>query len=474
MRLLIKAVLILVFCIPVITQAKNNLEKRKTEFFLQIDSLKLNPDQLKLDYKSRNYYQDSVSIYYQEILEMYKHIHSSLNHSQQIYWLYEIGLLERCLGHMDQAILSHQSIGQLIDKNEDERSYFFNNIQLADVYRQSGRKKESNDVFLLLLELPMIQKDTSQQMDINSMVSENYENLGEHAKALELALQLYNYHLKESEYAAASYNLIQMGRISSVIESDTSYLEYYHMANDLALRSGDIGRIINNLINTGIIYRNNSYPLIGLKYLKKAENYKDPEFDHANTYLFHALSRTYNALDSFALGYVYSLKELKEAEAYDDYPSMFYAQLRLLDHYVRNDEVEQARNALREAVRLNKVIDNKSLYPSLYKQLSDMSLRMKDYPKAMAYLDSSYLAQDKFLSKTNNDKLVDLREKSDYYIHRNRISELVTKNKLEQEKSARLKITIFAFLFVLALTVYFTIVIRKRLHELKESYVNLV
>jgi len=453
---------------------QNSMKQREIDFYSQIDSLKLYPEIFKSHYLQNGFDEDSLATYYHKILTTYQDISPQLSKYQQIYWLLEIGLVQRRLNKLEEAIKTQLSALQVLDKEEDDKAYYFISFQLGDVYRHLGMKKKSNDVFLDLISLPLVESDTSKQMYLYSLVSENYENLGEDEKAMELCIKLYNYNLVQNDLDAASYNLIQMGRISSHLESDTSYFEYYHMANDLAVRSGNKARMINNLTNTGIMYRNAGFPLEGLKYLKRAEKYNIREMRYGDVYLLNALSGTYFLLDSISKGYDFTIKEIEEAKKIKAFSFMYHATMRLVKYYVKVEKFDSAKVMLQEAIKLNRMIDNQSFSSDLYKQLSDMSLRMNDYPSAMAYLDSSYSAYNNQLSKTNNDKLAKLREKSDYYIHRNRISELVSKNKLEQEKTKRWRITVFAILFILALTIYFTLVIRKRLMQLKESYMNLV
>ncbi|NOR86188.1 MAG: helix-turn-helix domain-containing protein, partial [Bacteroidales bacterium] len=279
---------------------------------------------------------------------------------------------------------------------------------------------------------------------------------------------------RNKNYTPASYNLIQLGRIAAHIESDTSYFEYYHMANDLAIKSGDTARLSNNLVNMGIAYKNAGYPYLGLKYLKEAEKYYYHQRLYGRTHLLLALSEAYYGVDSVSKAITISKRARQDALKINVFDLIYHVNLKLVKYYKSLNEIDSSRRYMLLAIKDSKSLDHRISFQHLYKQISDMSLQMNDYPNAMAYLDSSYLEYEKFLSKTNNDKLVQLREKSDYYLHRNKISQLVSDNVLEQEKSMKLKIVIFAVLFVLVLTVYFTFIVRKRLKQLKESYVTLV
>jgi AraC-like DNA-binding protein len=450
-----------------------NLALRKSNFYKNIESLSLHPENLKINKKSRDYPKDSVQLYYEEISDAYQEISPELNTSQKVYWLFEMASLQRILDELDAAINIHQKSLSLLHDKEDSRAYYIIKREMADDYRQEGLKERSNELFLEILEIPLVKDDIKEQMYVNSMVSENYENLLEDEKAMELSIILYHYHLKESQLADASYNLVQMGRIASNLESDTSFFEYFHMANELASKSGRLPRVINNLVNTGMMYNQVGYNLEGLKYLKRAERLeKDKAIN--NWYLLTGLCEAYMSLDSLQQAYYYLKKNLELSKTSDRYGSIYSATMQLLSYYEKVENIDSARILLNEAIKLNKKIGKKSFNHQLYKHLSILSTQLGDYPAALAYLDTSYQEYNKLTQRTNIDKLAGLRIKSDYSVHRNRIAQLVAKNKLEQEKRRRLLIIFIVVLLVLVIITYFTIVIRMRLKQLRESYVSLV
>ena len=335
-------------------------------------------------------------------------------------------------------------------------------------------KERSNEVFSELLVISEIKGDTATAFQVKSFMAENYENMGDYEKALELCIQLYETNLKNNELADASYNLIQMGRISKFLETDTTYLEYYHMANDLAKRSGNMNRISNNLINTGIAYNKAGYPYKAYGYFAKAEELIAYETDYGRVYLYNAKSLMYFNMDSISQSYKYTRRAYKLASAIKAYNFIYHSSLRLASLSEKTGQLDSARVFMLNAVNLNKLLQNKSYSQYLYKRLSDLNHQLGEYQLALAYLDSSYMAYTSHIKETNRDKLLDLRNQSDYLIQRNRISELVASNNLEQEKNKKLIIIIFSILMALSISIYLALHIRKRLLQLRESYMNLV
>lgn len=459
--------------LTVFAYPQNNQAEREKDFYLTIESLKSNPKALKLVSKNKLLDRDSLLNYYNQILEEYQSKHIEFNNSQNICWLYEIGYVELSLEYIDLGIETFEKTLKLIDKLRDPEAYKQIKMELGDAYRNVGKKLKSNETFLELLELPIMQQDTMAQIACFRLMAENYENLKEYQKAMELCLQIYNYALRKKDFGKASYNLIQMGRMAAYIESDTTYFEYFHLANNMALKSGIKRRIGNNLINTGNAYRKAGFPTIALKYLLKAKEYASHYTHYGYVYNLLGLSSAYILLDSIPQAYSYAKKSKKLAMEINAHNWVFHSCVKMANCYIRMNKNDSAKILLHEAVELSKNLLNKSQTIDLYKQLSDLSVNMQDYALAVAYLDSSYVAYTNLITETNDDKLAQLRIESDYYIHKSRISELVSNNKIEKEKRKQLSAIVIGVLPVLALSIIATIIIRKRLRQLRESYINL-
>jgi AraC-like DNA-binding protein len=464
----------LLLTLPVIVFSQDKLAQRKKDFYTTIDALSLNPEKLHLKVKSKLYNSDSLQKYGTLLQEEYKGKQDILNKAQNITWLYEIGHVYINLENNDLAIKKLEQALKLTNKSTNQQAYIRLKMELGNAYRMVGKKKRSNETLLEILDLPLMQQDTAERISCLRLMSENYEYLKEYQKAMELCLQLYDYALKKNDYNIASYNLIQMGRMAAFLEPDTTYFEYFHLANRMAKRSGIQRRIGNNLINTGNAYRDAGYPETALGYLLEALRYKNYYPTYGYVYNLLGLSSTYFDLDSIPQSYAYAQKSMQIAKEIDAYNYVYHSSIRLADCYLKMNKNDSAKIYLQNAIRLDKTMDNENRSVDLYKQLSNVCIKMQDHAAAVAYLDSSYIKYTQLITETNDDKLAQLRIESDYYIHRTRINELVSNNKIEKEKSKQLIIMVICALIALAITIFSVIIIRKRLKQVRESYVNLV
>jgi len=471
---IIHILLFIVLFIPTITSSQNNLENHKIDFYSKIKHLEINPNELSLNLWTKNFKKDSLIKYCNEIDSVYKAKQHVLNKSQKIFYLSEIASAQSNLGDLYLAIETIKTAIEFVSKNKDDLIYAQLNLKLGDLYHHNGMKKKSNDILLDALDLPVIQADSIAQINCLGLIAENYENLGDNQLAMEISLLLYEFNFAKKDFVAASYNLVQLGRLGSFLETDTTYFEYFHLANSMALKTGDKARIENNLVNTGKAYRKAGFPEIALKYLNKTEEYAIYNSSYGSAYTMLEFSSAYIELDSIQQALKYAKKAMAKAEEIDAYNWLFHANKKMATCYIKMNKLDSAGYCLNKAVSLSKKLNNKNYTVDLFKQLSNISIKQKDFPLAVAYLDSSYKEYAKYISENNNDKLAQLRVESDYHIHRAKIAELVLNNKIEKEKSRKLIRVVLGVILTLFLTALFILLIRRKLKQLKESYRNLV
>ncbi len=453
---------------------QDRLKKRKTDFYQSIESLKLHPESLNLQAKSRQYHHDSLLIYYHDLLHSFSINSGRMNRWQRIAYYYETGLVRSSLELTDSAIQAYESALALIDKQLNPREYLRLNMEMAYSYRELSMYKKSNSLYLEVLSLPAIQKDTAEQIHCSYFLAENYENLGEYQKSMELCQKLYNYSMRKGDYANASYNLTQIGRMAAFLEKDTSFLEYYHLANNLALKSDVKSRTGNNLVSTGYAYNDLGLPGKALPYFIAGERFSDAYSPRDHLYCLSGLSRTYLKIDSLAQALNYARKSMKIATAIQGYEWMSGSCEVMADCYIKLHNYDSARYFLLEAVITSRKTRNGSIASNMFRKLSDVNTALHDYPAAIAYLDTAYNSFVDFVRKNNDDKLAKLRIESDYYIHKSRITELITKNKIEKEKSKHMIIMFSAISVILCLSILFSVLRLRQLRKLKESYIGLI
>jgi AraC-like DNA-binding protein len=467
-------ILLLLTFFPESSIGQDRLLRRKTEFFQSIETLRLHPEKINLHPKSRTYNHDSLQHYYNKLLAWYSQNSLKINKWQQIAYFYETGHVQLSLELTDSAINSFESALLLLNQKQNPKEHLRLKAELAFAYRESNSYKKSNEIYLEILQLPIIQADTIEQNHFTYFLAENYENMGEYQKSMEMCWKLYNYSLKKKDFANASYNLIQIGRMAAYLEKDTSYFEYFHMANSLAAKSGVKKTIGNNFASTAYAYSKREFHDKALWYFQLSESYKPylPVRDYL--YCLSGLSTTYLKSDSLEKAFLYAKKSLQIASEIKGYQWMTESCKVVADYYLRVSKYDSARYYLKEAVTMNKLSGSERNTASLYRNLATVSTLLYDYKNAFLYLDTAYNAYNDFVTKTNNDKLAQLRNESDYYIHKAKILELVSHNKIEKEKSKKLAIMIAAVSIVLIMSILFSVLRRRQMKRLKDSYYSLV
>ncbi len=453
---------------------QERLMRRKTEFFQSIEVLRLHPEKINLHPKSRTYNHDSLQIYYNQLTASYSQSESKFNKWQQITFLYEIGHVQLSLELSDSAIISFESALLLLDKKQNPKEYLRLKAELAYAYRELSMYKKSNDIYIEILQLPVIQSDTNEQMHFKYFLSENYENMGEYQKSMEMCRQLYNHSLRLNDFANASYSLIQLGRMAAYLEKDTSYFEYFHMANSLAAKSAAKKAIGNNFSSTAYAYSNRGYYEKALSYFLLSESFKQHMPVRDYLYCLSGISSTYLKLDSLEKAFSYAKRSLQIASAIKGYQWMTESCEVVADYYLKIARYDSAGYYLNEAIKTNKLSGSERNTANLYRKLSSVSILLFDYKNAYLYLDTSYNAYFDFVTKSNNDKLAQQRVESDYYIHKARIIELVSNNKIEKERNKRLAFMFAAISIILILSIMFSVLRRRQMKRLKDSYYSLV
>ena len=457
----------IILSFPVIALGQARLENRKARFYTEIDSLQNQPENLHLYQKRRNPSSDSLFSYYDQILSDYKNRFEKLNHSQKIAWLYEIGLIQIDLEQCKLAKKTFEEAAELtLLKFGKNRAFIRLKTEEAFALRQLNQFNESNSTYIEIRELAEIQHDTEEQMHYNYFIAENYENMGEYQKAIVLCQELYNYSLKKSDFVNASYNLVQLGFLSSYLEQDTSYMEYFHMANDLALKGNNPFRIGNNLVSTGIAYSSAGYLNTALRYFLQARKFMPYFSDREQIYLLNGLCDTYIELDSTILAMETADQAMCIAEKIDGKNWLKETTELKARCFNQLKQSDSAIFYLQKAIVLNSYSGNKERYAQQYKMLSDIFQQTGNYQAAMVYLDSSYYYYNDFVTYTNKEKLAQLRNESDYYIHKARINELVINNKQTILQNKKLKNILAAISLILILTAGAIIINRKKMRKI--------
>lgn len=469
----LKVLLIIILIVPFTLSAQSNNEQDDNHLFDFIEEVIEGGGQLIIAKSHINIDNDSTRLFYHDLLNEFQAKETGLSNSQKLQFYIAIGMLEHQYKMLNECILNYNRALELCIEEPNERCRLFITLKLAEAYGLSGNFALSNKLNYEGLNHPLLDSSDVPRHSLQSSIAGYHEVLGEHVEAMDACLILQDVYLEKNMLAEASYNLIQLGRIASHLETDTLYFEYYHQAVEMAYKSGRESRISNNLVNLAIAYRTEGYPEMALKHYAEAKEYNEFSRPFPQAYYYINLSKTLlnlgradEALENARI----SFNKGSEIEA----NLMEYDACNMISKcYESMGQNDSAILYLQKALKYRSITFLANDYGK-YRHLSKLSTKMDDYKLALVYLDSAFMGYAKTVENKNSQKLAELRVKSDYYIHRTRIGELVIANQLEKEKSTRAFIIISAFVVFFIIIVFFVIIIRKRHEKLQESYVNLV
>jgi len=458
-------------------ETSRDINVRRRIFYAAIDSLQKpdrNPDLRPWLHQAQLFNRKDLRLYSEELQNTFSTRQPELNRNQQIVWLFETGMLQTALDSTSSAMKYYNAAKKLNDKTKDPNTYLRIRFEQAFLYRQMKNCRKSNELFSELLTLAGQMNNRDEQNRIRYWMAENYNNLGQYDEALTLTRELYQYSMEKKDFANASYDMVQLGQISSLIESDTSYLEYYHSAVELAFKSGYMNIYGNNLSQIAQAYCKAGFPRASLVYFEKAFNKIDFLSDREKVELMNGISNTYLALDSLEKAKYYAQLSLNESRSLSGELWQSGAVLALADCFMKSNQLDSALFFLRHAAALHQNQGNDYELIQIYKDLSEVYTKLNQHETALQYLDSSFQINNRVVADNNTTLLTRLRTETDYYIQKNRITELVSDNKLAIAQSKRTRDILIVVGLLLIVSIVFFWFSRIQVKRLKESHLNLL
>ncbi len=387
---------------------------------------------------------------------------------------FELGFLYFLLDEGDSTIAMMGRAMKLTGKDRSPWEYAMINALAAEACKRKGYHKLSNDYNAEILSIPEYSADTFHRATTLGFMAENYYTLLEYEKSMECCSESFNLFTAIGNYSHASYQLVIMSRLSKAIHNDTSFLEYLHMANEMASRSGDSARIANNLVNTGMGYLSIGKYARGLRFLLKGWEYDRKVFPYRDIYASRDISRAYLALDSLEKAEYFARRSLRLAKSIRACNWIGQSYVTMALYYERVGQFDSARYCMGQALKQEKFRGRNVPAPGLYRMMSDICIKMEDHESAAHYLDTSYQYFTMMGRMNNQDEMSRMRAEFDYDLQRAKIQELRIWNSLEKEKNRRYVIVVITILLVLVLTIGFLWGMRQQYSKLRVSYLSLV
>jgi AraC-like DNA-binding protein len=276
--------------------------------------------------------------------------------------------------------------------------------------------------------------------------------------------------MANNDWASASYIMVMMYWNSARTTSDTSYMEYLHKANELAVRAGDNARLGNNLINTGRAYLSLNEPGKALSYLKEGYRYDQMGNMNGNAYSEVSLAKAYLALDSLIQAREMAMKGMNSAVSTNEtrfLPGCYEVLARI---FLKAGVPDSAQYYLAKSVCQLTANRDSTMYPGMYQRFAEISTGLGEYQNALRFLDTSYQQYQRIMETNNQNDLDDVRAVFDYKVQRAEIKELAAKNKFQKERSRRILILLTGILLILLVVSSLSALLFRQNKKLVKSY----
>lgn len=112
--------------------------------------------------------------------------------------------------------------------------------------------------------------------------------------------------------------------------------------------------------------------------------------------------------------------------------------------------------------------------PGYYDQMYRVSMIIKDYERALRYLETKADQENEINRKNKEYEFGDSRAKFDYLLQKAKIRELIAQNEIVNEKAKRRKVTIFGIFAILLVSIVAFLNARRQYKNLSHSYKSLV
>ncbi|WP_319591110.1 AraC family transcriptional regulator [uncultured Draconibacterium sp.] len=454
-----------------------DLEQHKNNFEANIEHLQLHPDQLSIRIWLRPYIQinqTELNKYYTFLISDLKTQENKLNTEQSIAWNYEIGHVQTRLDSTELALHSYNKCLSLVDSLLYPKVYTALKIEQAFVYRQRYESNKSVNLLEEALELAQLNNDTTEQIHIKYWLAEAYQKVGKYEQALTLAQELYKYSEQNNDLMNAPYNLIQLAQITSFIETDTSYFDYYHMALAISKSLNHQELQGNVLMQLASAYLSENYYEKAEIYFNKASAFYDDLTTTEKLHFLNEITALHIKTNALKTAKTKALQSLKLAQHMQGDLWCLGACSNLASIYQLEEKYDSAFYFYAQTVKQYKRTNNLPELSKTFKNISDLYLETKQYRQSVDYLDSSLITQQQAINNINASTLARLRTETDYYINKSKISELQSKNQESVARAKRLSDLSIAISLLLAVSLIFYRINRKRLKELRESHLNLL
>lgn len=252
---------------------------------------------------------------------------------------------------------------------------------------------------------------------------------------------------------------------------DSTWSEYLDEALKIALELGDSSQLANVYYTLGYsCYRENNH-LTAIDYYKLARSYETMKGSESELAIAVMQQLSYTLVDSVNAVNITSKYIIKQARKNQIIRVLGNAYRGRAWYFAKTGKKDSAAYYLDKAhEHRQSYVEKRKSSPGFYYYLYEVALLIKDYERALKFLDISSEQIRQISRETNAEELSQNRAELDYQIQRERIEKLTLENNLEKERSKKQRILISGILLILLLGGTFMGYAYKKYKELRSTY----
>lgn len=252
---------------------------------------------------------------------------------------------------------------------------------------------------------------------------------------------------------------------------DTTWADYLDRALVIAKELGDSSLLSNVYYTIGYSHYRESEHLKAIEYYNLARSFEHVKGSESELGIAVMQQLSYTLSDSVDAVNRISAYIIGKAFKNNIFRVLGNAYRGRAWYFAKTGQKDSAAFYLDKAHEHRQSLSEKSkASPGFYYYLYEVALMIKDYERALKFLNISSEQVRQISRETNAGQLSQSRAELDYDLQRERIEKLTLENKLEKERSKRQRILISGILLILLLGGSFLAYALKKYKELRSSY----
>jgi YesN/AraC family two-component response regulator len=446
-------------------QLKENLLLKREisilDFNASIDSVKTKKWELN----------DVLNSYINWLYKNKESLLSDENSFFRVHVLLELASAKYAEGEHDEACQYIDLIFQQFNEFLFQDAYIKINKYGASIADGKTNLKKAIDYYEKILEVEKIKSDSVLLADVYLKLSNYYLSNDQYDKSMYYGYKAYPILVSLDNKPELIKLFVTFYNGAQLSSNDTNNTDYLYKALDMALDYNDSLLISSTYSNLGMDFYRNGKKSEAIKYYIIARNFANDKGSKREVRIAVSQHLCYTYMpDSVERACETSDYILKRCLINNDLQLLSNAFLSRANCFANHGEQDSAKHYLDLAEKNRMQFGNPKASAGFFNKMHEVSKKIKDYERALKYLDIAHGENVRINKETNSSLLNNTRAQLDYQIQKDQISELSLKNQIQKEKNKKQKILIISILLVLILSIAFIIFANRKYKELKSSY----